>query len=353
MNLKTFIIFLSAFLLIYTGINSYVILRLGGLLGIGSGILYLCIGLVTLSLPLALYVEKIFPNFLSKIFYLLSTLWMGILLFMLPLLLIYEVISLFYIIPSAGIIIILLVILLSIISIINAIEIEVKEVEVPIKNLKKNITLVQISDVHLGTIRNSGFLKKIVKKINQLDPTIVMITGDMVDGSSRLHESMFDEFNKLNAPIYFVSGNHEVMEGINKVYSLFKNTKIRVLRNEKINFEDFQIVGVEYSEEKGHLKRELEKFKIDKTKLAVLMYHSPEGFENAKKAGITLQLAGHTHNGQIFPFNFVVRLFFKHIKGLYNLGNMFLYVSPGTGTWGPYMRLGSRNEITLLKLIKN
>ncbi|MBD3338920.1 MAG: hypothetical protein GF353_07420 [Candidatus Lokiarchaeota archaeon] len=81
------------------------------------------------------------------------------------------------------------------------------------------------------------------------------------------------------------------------------------------------------------------------------MYHSPQGIEDAKKVGIDLQLAGHTHNGQIFPFNFFVRIFFKHIKGLYDLEDMFLYVSPGTGTWGPYMRLGLKNEITFLKLI--
>ena len=352
MNIKIqFVMLFLVFLLTYISLNSYVVLRLGGLLGIGRNILYLWIALVTFSLPVAVYVERIFPNILSRIFYTVSALWMGILLFMLCSLLIYEAIRPFYTIPYAGMIIVIVIGVLSIISIINATGIVVKEVEVPVENLEKEVIIVQLSDIHVGTIRNSGFLKKIIEKTNKLDPDIVMITGDMVDASARLHGSMFSDFNRLRAPIYFVTGNHEVYEEKDKVYALFNDTKIRILRNEVVDFDGIQIIGVEYSEDKGHLGKELEKLKIDKAKPAVLMYHSPQGIEDAKRAGIDLQLAGHAHNGQIFPFNFFVRIFFKHIKGLYDLGGMFLYVSPGTGTWGPYMRLGSRNEITFLKLI--
>ena len=351
-NMRTqFVIFFLVFLLIYTSLNSYVVLRLGGLLGIGRNILYLWVVLVTFSLPVAMYVERIFPNILSRIFYTLSTLWLGILLFMLFSLLIYEAITPFYTIPHAGKIIVIVVSVLSIISVINATGIVVKEVEVPIEKLEKNVTIVQLSDIHLGTIRNSGFLKRVIEKTNQLDPDIVMITGDMVDANARLHGGIFSDFNRLRAPIYFVTGNHEVMEGADKVYALFNDTKIRVLRNEAVDFDGIQIIGVEYSADKGHLGKELEKLKIDKAMPAVLMYHTPQGIEDARRAGISLQLSGHTHNGQIFPFNFFLRISFKHINGLYDLGDMFLYVSPGTGTWGPYMRLGSRNEITVLKLI--
>ncbi|MBT7903597.1 hypothetical protein HN587_07070 [Candidatus Woesearchaeota archaeon] len=81
------------------------------------------------------------------------------------------------------------------------------------------------------------------------------------------------------------------------------------------------------------------------------MYHQPKGMIEAEKAGINLQLAGHTHNGQIFPFNFVVKAVFPHVRGLYKINNLNLYVSPGTGTWGPPMRLGSSNEITVINLV--
>jgi len=346
-----FVIFFLVFLLIYLSLNAYAVLRLGGLLGVESNILYLWMVVVTFSLPAAMYVERIFPNVLSRIFYTVAALWMGILLFTVCSLLVYEVIRPFYPIPMAGMIIVSIVSVLSIISVINAARLAVKEVEVPVKNLKKDVTIVQLSDIHLGTIRNSGFLKKIIEKTCQLDPDIVMITGDMVDTGPRLHRSMFSDFNRLRAPIYFVTGNHEGYEETDTVHALFNDTKIRVLRNEAVDFDGIQIIGIEFSETKGHLGKELAKLKIDKARPAVLMYHSPQGLEDAKRAGIDLQLAGHTHAGQIFPFNFFVKIIFKHIKGLYDLGGMFLYVSAGTGTWGPHMRLGSRNEITRLKLI--
>jgi len=352
MNMRIqFVIYFLVFLLIYTSLNSYVVLRLGGLLGLGRNILYLWIVIVTFSLPVAVYAERVFPNIFSKFFFTASAFWMGILLFMVCSLMIYEAIRPFYNIPYAGIIIVIVVSVLSIVSIINATGIVVKEVEVPVENLEKDVSIVQLSDLHLGTIRNSAFLARVIEKVIPLDPDIVMITGDLIDAGARIHEGMFNEFNRFGAPVYFVSGNHEVYEGIEEVYSILDNTKIRVLRNEIVDYDDIQIIGVEYSEDNGHLGKELKNLKIDKTKPAVLMYHSPDGYENAKQAGIDLQLAGHTHNGQIIPFNFFVKIFFKHIKGLYDLEGMFLYVSPGTGTWGPYMRLGSRNEITLLKLI--
>ncbi len=343
--------FILVFLLIFMSLNSYVVLRLGGLLQLPKTILYLWIVLVTFSLPLATYVERVFPNVLSRIFYTISSLWIGILFFMLCSLLIYEVIRPFYVIPNAGIIIVIVVSLLSIISVIIAMGLVVKRVKVPVKNLEKEITIVQLSDIHLGTIRNSGFLKKIIEKIKQLDPDIIMITGDMVDASARVDKSTFSDFNGLRAPIYFVNGNHEIYEETDKVYEHFNGTKIRVLRNETVDFAGIQIIGIEFSHDKGYLAKELEKLKINQEKPVVLMYHSPEGVEDSKKAGIALQLAGHTHGGQIFPFNFFVRTAYKYIKGLYDCGGMYLYVSPGTGTWGPYMRLGSRNEVTLLTLI--
>jgi len=354
MNVKIqFIIFFLIFILIYISLNSYVFLRLGGLLGIQKNFLYLLILLFTFSLPFAMYIERVFPNILSRIFYTVAALWMGILLFILCLLLLYEIIRLFYAPPYAGMIIVIMVSILSIISIINATRIVVKEIKIPIKNLEKNITIVQLSDIHVGTIMNSGFLKKIIKEVDQLNPDIVMITGDMIDASARLHKDMFSVFNQLKAEVYFVTGNHEIYEGADNVYVLFNNTKIRALKNEVVNSNGIQVIGIEFSESDGYLEKELEKIKIDKTKPAVLMYHSPQGVETAKKIGINLQLSGHTHFGQIFPFNFLVNMFFKYINGLYKLGDMFLYVSPGTGTWGPYMRLGSNNEITVLKLIKD
>jgi len=344
------VVYVLVFILLYAGLNSLVVFGLGGLLGLGRPVLYTWIAVVSLSLPIAMYVERVYPNSLSRLFYTASTLWMGVLLFLGCSLLVYEVVSVFYPIPYAGPIIVMVVGVLSIVSVRNATGIEVTEITVPVEGIAEEISIVQLSDLHLGTIRNSKYLATVVEKATSLDPDVVLISGDMVDASARLHEGMFDEFERFGAPVYFVTGNHEVYEGIDEVYSLFAETQIRVLRNEVVEYDDIQIVGVEFAETDGHLGSKLETLEPDEAKPAVLMYHSPEGIEDAKRAGIDLQLAGHTHAGQVFPFNFAVRIAFKQIGGLYDLGGMFLYVSPGTGTWGPYMRLGSRNEITLINL---
>lgn len=339
------IIFLSIFLAIYLILNSYVVLRLGSLLGIQTQFLYYMIAFVTLGLPATMFIENRMPNLITKIIYTISALWMGILLFLFITLLLYEMIRPFYTLPYAGFIILTITLILSTISIMNALTISIKHIEIP---FKKNVTIAQISDLHIGTIRNSAYLRRIAEKINEEDPDIVMITGDLVDATAPLHKSMFSPFNQLRAPVYFVSGNHEMYEGLDKVYELFNGTKITPLKNEAVTFDGIQIVGIEFSQNKTYLAEQLSKIKISKP--SILMYHPPIGMEDAKKAGISLQLSGHTHDGQIFPFNLIVQLFFNKINGLYDLGNFYLYVSPGTGTWGPYMRLGSRNEITILKL---
>ena len=117
-------------------------------------------------------------------------------------------------------------------------------------------------------------------------------------------------------------------------------------------FKGIQIVGVQYAIEHEHLKKTLGKLKIDKKKPSILLYHMPAEIPAADEKGVSLILSGHTHFGQIFPHTLLVKLVFPYILGLYKLKNMFLYVSPGTGTWGPYMRLGSTNEITVIELKK-
>ncbi|MHC4114526.1 MAG: metallophosphoesterase, partial [Planctomycetota bacterium] len=124
------------------------------------------------------------------------------------------------------------------------------------------------------------------------------------------------------------------------------------LRNEVVDFNGIQIIGINDSSGKNHLAGELQRLKMNTTAFKILMYHRPQGLEVASNFGINLMLSGHTHNGQIFPFNFVIRLLYKRTKGYFQYENCHLYVSSGTGTWGPQMRLGSKSEIVLIKLRK-
>ncbi|MED5227799.1 MAG: metallophosphoesterase, partial [Pseudomonadota bacterium] len=126
---------------------------------------------------------------------------------------------------------------------------------------------------------------------------------------------------------------------------------VRVLRNNSVLADGLQLIGIDDADDVHQVGRELANITLDPQCFKVLLYHRPSGWDSAVKAGIDLTLSGHTHNGQIFPFNWLVKQQFKLITGLHRSGQCQLYVSPGTGTWGPVMRLGSRNEITCIDLV--
>ena len=250
----------------------------------------------------------------------------------------------------AGIIIVGLTGILSAYSLINSLYLNINEIEIPLNHLKNDMKVVQLSDIHIGSIRNSSYMEKIVEKTNKIEPEIIFITGDMVDGSARLHTNTFDAINKLKAPVFFITGNHETYEGLDEVFRVLRNTHMRVLRDEMVECKDIQIIGVEYSFEVNHMGNVLSRLKINSEKPSILLYHLPRELKAVAKAGIGLQLSGHTHAGQMFPFNYLVRLMFKYMHGIYKYDGTYLHVSPGTGTWGPPMRLGSRCEITVITL---
>ena len=133
------------------------------------------------------------------------------------------------------------------------------------------------------------------------------------------------------------------------MFDVLKSTKLQILDDKAVKFKGVQIVGISFVQDRHYLKTALKKFNI--TQPSILLYHNPEGLQYASEAGISLQLSGHTHNGQIFPFTGIVKIAFPKIKGLYDIDGMKLFVSQGTGTWGPPMRLGSVNEIAVLRLV--
>ncbi|HIN43839.1 MAG TPA: hypothetical protein EYM85_07600 [Gammaproteobacteria bacterium] len=215
--------------------------------------------------------------------------------------------------------------------------------------LRKDYRLVQISDVHIGS-RSSRFLDHIVQSIQTLHPDMVLITGDFLD-SSRIRAKDIKALKTLAMPVYLSIGNHERYIGLDKVVPLLEDTGVRVLRNNSVYIDGLQLIGIDDADDVHQVGRELADITLDPQCFKVLLYHRPLGWDSAVKAGIDLTLSGHTHNGQIFPFNYLVRQQFKLITGLHRSGHCQLYVSPGTGTWGPVMRLGSRNEITCIDLI--
>ena len=349
--------FLSFFFVGFLALNYFVFYGMAFLLGISQNIIfYILMFIAAASYPAATLIEKTVSNNLTRIFYAAASAWMGISFYLLFFLVIYGILSFFIKIPheTAGIIIGILTLALSIYSIVNSLFLDTKEINIPITGLNEDLKVVQLSDIHIGSIRNSGYMEKIVAETNKLKPDIVLITGDMVDGSARLHTHTFKAINDLNAPVFFVTGNHDFYEGLDEVFRVLKDIKIKMLRNEMVECCGLQIIGVNYSFEKDHLEKALSKLDINNEKPSVLLYHLPRGLKTVNEAGVDLQLSGHTHNGQMFPFNFLVKLMFPYMNGIYEYNGAqlktFLYVSAGTGTWGPPMRLGSRCEITLINL---
>lgn len=238
---------------------------------------------------------------------------------------------------------------LTLYSFVNAWRIQIQSIDI---SAPVNITIAQLSDIHRGSV-SENHLRRLVQKTNGLNPDVVLITGDLVDPAGRLSAESISPLNELTASVYWITGNHERYAGLDKVMAMLEETPVIPLRNEAVEVGGIQLIGIDDSEDRGQVAQVLPSIALDPDKFTILMYHQPEGVEAASRAGVDLMLSGHTHNGQLWPFNWVVRSRFQYLKGLHTIDGMKLYISTGSGTWGPPMRLGSRNQVTLIHLKKN
>jgi uncharacterized protein len=238
-------------------------------------------------------------------------------------------------------------------GVLNANWVRVKKISVKLQNLPaawQGRTAVLASDLHLGHVRYRGFSARIVRKISSLRPDIVFLAGDLFDGTHVNAADVAGPFKYLRARFgaYFVTGNHEQFRGDSEFSSAVRAVGIRVLENEKVEQEGLQIVGVPYNHatHAEHFRSVLAKIAVDPTRASILLTHAPDRPAIAEEAGIGLQLSGHTHLGQFFPFTWITRRIYKQFTyGLSRLGNAQFYVSSGAGTWGPPLRVGSQAEI--------
>ncbi len=245
-------------------------------------------------------------------------------------------------------------------------ELIVKRVSVPLARLPAALdgtTIVQLTDVHVGATIQRGFIERVVRETNALEPDVIAITGDLVDGSVEQLREHVAPLAALRAKhgVYFVTGNHEYYSGAEAWCAELDRLGVRVLRNEHVRIgqgaDSYDLAGVDdYSAHRfgrGHgadLARALRG--RDESRELVLLAHQPRQIFEAAEHGVGLMLAGHTHGGQIFPWNLFVRLQQPVVSGLHRMGRALIYVSNGTGYWGPPMRLGAPAEITLLTLTR-
>jgi predicted MPP superfamily phosphohydrolase len=242
-------------------------------------------------------------------------------------------------------------------AIINAAWARVVRITVKLPNLPaawRGRTAAVVSDLHLGHIRNTGFLRRIIRKLSRLSPDVLFIPGDMFDGTAVDLEPLTKPWAEFSAPLgaYFITGNHEQFFSPSKYLDAVRRSGIRVLENEKIVLDGLQIVGV-HDRDTSNVERFrsiLRQAAVDRGVASILLVHNPHRLPAAEEAGISLQLSGHTHRGQFLPFTAVVsRIYGKFAYGLNRFGDLLVYTSCGVGTWGPPMRLGSNPEIVLIQ----
>ncbi len=225
----------------------------------------------------------------------------------------------------------------------------------------KTLRLVMASDIHLGTVIGKSRFDRIVETINGLDPDLVVLAGDIVDEDLGpvIKQNLGETLRAIKARygIYGITGNHEYIGGVEEATAYLVEHGVRMLRDTAVTVNDaLVLVGREdrsISQFSGKRRRPLDDLLhgIDRRKAVVLLDHQPFHLEEGANAGVDLQLSGHTHHGQLWPFNYVTRKIYENSWGYLAKGNTHVYVSSGIGTWGPPVRLGNRPEIVELTLV--
>lgn len=249
---------------------------------------------------------------------------------------------------------------------INANSIRVREVPVEIHRSglpAKEYRVVLITDLHLGTIIRSSFLQKIVERTNLLEPDLILLGGDIVDEdvNSVVEQDMQQYLRQFRSGlgVYAITGNHEyISRQVETLEEYLRKSGILMLRDSVVTADSLiRIIGREdraASRFRGIRRKPLEQLVNNQFGgIQILLDHQPFELHEAEKYGIDLQLSGHTHHGQLFPFQYITRRVYEISWGYGRRGNTHYYVSCGVGTWGPRIRLGNRPEIVLIRLKLN
>ena len=241
-------------------------------------------------------------------------------------------------------------------------ELSVAREQIAIPGLEHELLVAHVSDVHLGHHRGRDFLQRVVDQTNARGPDLVLVTGDLIDSNVALDPEVLAPLAAFEAPVYYVTGNHEYYIETDRALELIAAQGVHVMHNEVARTHGIQIVGLDYMNADDEtfdmhpvgdrtIENELPKIPVSADAPLVLLHHSPVGLEYVAAAGTELMLAGHTHAGQVFPGTVLAPLVFQINQGLHVFEDMQIFVTPGAGTFGPRMRLGSDNVIHMLTLV--
>ena len=325
--------------------------------------LKMALGLLSVSLVLTSFLAFRYSNVLVRCLYTTAASWLGILyLFILAFALcwIFYGLARFVHFPldqkMLMEILIGIALAASLYGFVNAGVVRTTRVDVELPHLPeqwKGKTAVWVSDTHLGQVRNYGFARRIAAEVKSLHPDIFFIGGDLYDGVAVDLDKTIEPFSQISAPYgsYFITGNHEEFSDNTRYLQAVRRAGIHVLYNEKVELDGLQIIGVDYrdSRREEQFRATLQNTGIDPRKPSILLKHAPLHLQVARELRISLQLSGHTHQGQVFLFRFITSKVYQGFDyGLKWFGDLLVYTSSGAGTWGPPMRLDTKPEIVVI-----
>ncbi len=240
---------------------------------------------------------------------------------------------------------------------------KVTEVDIILSGIQKPIKAAHLTDTHLGHFRGANKMQQIVDMINAEEVDVVFFTGDLLDSKIQLKPESMNPLKHIKAPVFFVEGNHDAYTGIDPIKAHLKSLGVKVLENQIFQWNELQIIGLDHmvadhnavsphaSSNGPTIQNTLANLNIQKEKPSILLHHGPNGIKYANEAGVDLYLAGHTHGGQLWPITHIATLLFEVNKGLHQMNGTQVYVSQGTGTFGPPMRVGTDSELSILHLL--
>ncbi|RPI16843.1 MAG: metallophosphoesterase [Ignavibacteriae bacterium] len=378
---RSFITFFTIIFTTYGLVNFYIFLRGWQALAqytqykIYYVILFL---LLSLSYIAGRFLERRSESFFNTIIIWIGSLYLAAMVYFLLILIVIDIFKLIYFLipdfhlalfdnPEYNIIsfitVVSIVTIATAIGFINAVHPRIKRITIPINKKAgkyKELKLALVTDIHLGTIISHARLRRIVRKINTIDADIVLLAGDVVDEDIKpVIKYNLGEILKLiksKLGVYAITGNHEYIGGVEPAVKYLVAHDIIELRDQIVNLDDsFYIVGREDRSARGFGGKQRKPLNelmgnIDRNCPIILMDHQPGKLHEAQDNGVDLQVSGHTHHGQLFPFNFITKKIYELSYGYKKIGNTHYYVSCGVGTWGPPVRTSSRPEIVEIKM---
>jgi predicted MPP superfamily phosphohydrolase len=382
MKTINFIIFFSIVLTIYGSVNYYIFIRGWQAIPPNTS-MKTCYLIVFLVLALSFIFGRILENFwlspVSDALVWVGSFWLSAILYFLMIIIALDFLRLvnhflpFF--PSlvvshydkakfiTALAAIGIVVLTAVFGYANAIRPTIKTLELSVdKHVDgpKRLNIVAASDIHLGTIVGKSRLNRLVNQVNALKPDIVFLPGDVFDEDLKpvIRHDLGDTLRKIQAPlgVFAITGNHEYIGGVEEACKYLGEHGILVLRDSVLKIKDIlYIVGREdrdisrFTDKKRKSLDELMR-NVDKSCPVILLDHQPFDLEQTAAAGVDLQISGHTHNGQLWPLNYITEKVYELSWGYKKIGATSFYVSSGFGTWGPPVRTGSRPEIVNIRL---